>query len=73
MKNVEHNLPEQYHLRVKHLHNNNGHLTATHATIYDGDKVVGFGQAVVGKNEKSPSRRIGRAIAVGRAMKQMKA
>lgn len=71
MKMIEKNLPEGMKVRVHHQHLDNGRLDNTVAVVYDADsgEELGFGRALVNhRKEKSPSRKIGRAVAVGRAM-----
>lgn len=73
MKMIERNLPSNMKLRVHHQHTDGGKLDATVAVVYDRDSgdVLGMGRALVNhRKEKSPSRKIGRAVAVGRAMQQ---
>lgn len=73
MKMVESNLPETMTVRVYHQHTENGKLDATVAVVYDREsgETLGYGRALVNhRKEKSPSRKIGRAVAVGRAMQQ---
>ena len=71
MKLIEKNIPEGMKVRVYHQHTAHGKLDATVAVLFDVDTnaTVGVGRALVNhRKEKSPSRRMGRAMAVGRAM-----
>lgn len=71
MKMIESNLPETMTLRVYHQHTEHGKLDSTLAVVYDkqSGETLGIGHALVNhRKEKSPSRKIGRAVAVGRAM-----
>lgn len=73
MKMLEKNLPESMKVRVFHQHLDTGKLDSTVAVVYDKDSgvVVGMGRALVNhRKEKSPSRKMGRTVAVGRAMRQ---
>jgi hypothetical protein len=75
-KAIETNLPETVKVNVLHLHAGNssarqrkGHSYRTIARLYDKrtDRLVGSGESYCSKRE-SPSRKTGRAVAVGRAM-----
>ena len=71
MKMIEKNIPENWKLHVEHQHTNHGRLDATVAVILDKitNRPIGAGRALVNhRKEKSPSRKMGRHIAVGRAM-----
>lgn len=72
MKMLEKNLPDTAKVSVYHQHTDNGRLDSTVAVVFDretGD-TLGVGRALVNhRKEKSPSRKMGRQIAVGRAMR----
>lgn len=72
MKLIEKNIPDSMRVSVSYQHSSEGgRLDATVATLYDREtgETVGVGRALVNhRKEKHPSRKIGRAIAIGRAM-----
>lgn len=71
MKMLEKNLPSDVRVRVMYQHTDTGKLDATIAVLYDthSNATLGVGRSMVNhRKEKNPSRKMGRAIAVGRAM-----
>lgn len=73
MKMLERNIPETMKVKVFHQHTDHGKLDCTVAVVYDKDsgEKLGIGRALVNhRKEKTPSRKIGRQVAVGRAMRQ---
>jgi len=82
IKFIEANIPENLHLKVHHLHRGKisksqlkrigQHNTeyVTLARLYDRDtNLVGEGKATC-SNRDNPSRSVGRAVAVGRALQE---
>lgn len=74
-KIVESKIPEGVRLQVVHLHTGNskpkqrrGRQFATVAYLYKDNVMVGMGKAFCSEHD-APSRKIGRAVAVGRALK----
>lgn len=76
-KYVESNIPEHYKVSVTHLHAGNssrkqrkGHTYNTIARLIDKDtdRIVGFGESYCSRRE-TPSRKVGRSVAIGRAMR----
>lgn len=73
MKMIERNLPSTMRVKVFHQHTAHGKLDCTVAVVYDKDsgEKLGIGRALVNhRKEKTPSRKVGRQVAVGRAMRQ---
>lgn len=68
-KMIERNLPEGLTLNVRYVKNGAGRITRTVATISEDGLVVGLGEARTSKRELHPNRKMGRHIAVGRAMR----
>jgi hypothetical protein len=70
-------LPEGYRIKIKHLHEGNvgkkllmGARYATVAEVEDDKRnVIATATAICGKRD-NPSRKLGRQIAVGRALKK---
>lgn len=69
---TEAQLPESVGIRYKHFRGSNGRLLFTDCYLYDKETEVRIatGTARVSENETSPSKKIGRDIARGRAIKQ---
>ena len=76
-KYTEQNIPENLRLQVVHLHAGNSSRKARHGYPYvtlaklisrDTERVVSSAKAICSRIE-NPSRKIGRAIAIGRALK----
>jgi len=79
MKRLEANLPKHLRVHVVHLHEGNvsrnqlkkiGHTNARYVTIarlLDDDTVVAEGLSACSQKD-NPSRKIGRAVAIGRAL-----
>jgi len=74
MKMLERNLPSNYSVRVWYFRSKgeeNGAFCTRVKLIKDNCEIVGYAHSVAHpKKEKHPSRKMGRAIAVGRAMAQ---
>lgn len=71
MKLIEKNLPTNVSIKV--IYDREGvqkRIVRTHAVLLDGDRLLGVGTATANANEPSPSKKVGRAIAIGRAMKR---
>ncbi len=81
MKLLEANIPEHLRVHVVHLHEGNvsrnqlkrlGHTNAKYVTIarlLDDDTVIAEGLSACSQKD-NPSRKIGRMVAVGRALAQ---
>lgn len=78
LKFTENNVPSHYDIHVRHFHSGNstrtarkGHKYHTVCTVRDKTtkKILGIGRSWCSKSDTA-SRGLGRAVAVGRALKQ---
>jgi hypothetical protein len=72
-KYIESNIPEDVRVCVYYQHDDTGRIDSTVCVLEDKEthKALGVGRALTSPKEKSPNRKMGRAIAVGRAFKDM--
>ena len=71
MKLIETNMPQEFAVKVIYDRDPRGRIQRTHAVILKGEKLISVGVAESSPSEHSPSRAVGRAVAIGRAMKRM--
>lgn len=67
MKYTEKTMPPHLRLKVKHYHDPRGQW-CTAVWLYEGETRVASGLSICNPKD-NPSRKVGRAIAVGRALK----
>lgn len=59
-------VPKYYHHRDV-----TGRIIMTNCSLFFGDQLVGTASACVSPREKSPSKKIGRNVSLGRALKKL--